>query len=269
MHLLVPLSVDGHVDHHRREGAGDRGGRQDDLAKQSQGARVGAGGDGAHVPVHRFAGVEVGGPDHQQTALGVFDRDRVEQLPGDIALDQAAHRRGVGHGVAVQHGGEAALLEDVAVRNVCVGLGEHGVVGRAEEGERRDQRPGADPGDQLEARPGSGRGPTGQQTRPEGPVPAAARDGQEGDRRQWAGLAALGPPGELPFVGLVDHLGHRRVVPVRKEPGVGDRGLGLGGQGAGHGGQALRRGAAGGQGQQAERADEQDARQASAVILGG
>ena len=48
------------------------------------------------------------------------------------------------------------------------------VVGRAEEGERRDQRAGADAGDDVEFRPGSGLGPAGQHAGAERAAAAAA-----------------------------------------------------------------------------------------------
>ena len=79
---------------------------------------------------------------------------------------------------------EAARLEDVLRRYRGVDLLQRRVVLRPEKRERRDQRAGADAGDELELGPRSGSRPAVQQSRRVGPVVAAARDRQENRGRE-------------------------------------------------------------------------------------
>jgi hypothetical protein len=94
-----------------------------------------------------------------------------------VLVDQGRERPGVGERVPGQKlRDDRERAEDVARRRGGVELAQRPVVRRADEGERRHQRPGGHAGDDLEDRPLPGRGPAVEQSRTERAVRAASRD---------------------------------------------------------------------------------------------
>ena len=109
-----------------------------------------AGGDLTHVPDHALAGIKVGRADQQQSTLGIFRRDLLQQLFCDILFDETPERGIICHGIS-QYGSEkVSLQENILTRDTGIDLFEHRIIFLTEKGERRDQRSGAHSGDQFE-----------------------------------------------------------------------------------------------------------------------
>ena len=168
---------------HRIEGGGDRGRSPEHLTEQLEGVRVAAGGDGPHVPDHQALGLELGSPHQQAPALAVLGGDGLEHVLVDEPLQEFGQRLRTGRGVDAarvqRHLHPAVPSINILIGDRGVGLLQPGVILRPEEGEDRDEGPGADAGHQLEARPGARRRPAAQNSRAEGAVAAAAGQGQE------------------------------------------------------------------------------------------
>jgi hypothetical protein len=179
VHLLIPPAPGFHVDHHRGKRAGYRGRGDHQRVEEIQGPGIPAGGEPRHVPDVAHAGVDVGGRDPQFAPLRVLGRDRVQEGAIHVLAQHAAQGLGVGHGVAGQPGQVAPQLEDVLGRDVGVERLQFAVVGGAHEGERCDQRAGADAGHQLELWPVAGRRPAVEDAGAERTLIAAAGQRQE------------------------------------------------------------------------------------------
>ena len=106
----------------------------------------------------------------------------------EVARDQLEERRRVAERVLVNGAQEEAGLEDVLLVDGRVDVPEDVVVGGAEKGARRDERTGADAGDELEVGPVAPLGPADEQPGAEGAVVAVPRDREEVRRRQRVGL---------------------------------------------------------------------------------
>ena len=186
-----------------------------------------AGRQRADVPDDGTLGIEIGGADHQQTALLVFARDGVEHLLVGVALDHLRERRGVGHGI-VEHGGEQATgTKDLVRGHGRVDLAQGGVVVGPEEGEGRNQGAGADAGHYLEFGPRPGFGPAVHQAGAERAVVAATGHGEVAHRRQphhLSGARRAGGPerGFLAIEGARGFLDQGPGVTVGEEARVGD-----------------------------------------------
>ena len=167
------------------------------LRNKRYGPRVLAGRDRRHVPDDGLERIHVGGANEQDAALGIFGCDFIEEGACDIGFDDARQRPRVGHRITEYPRGDPALLENVLLRGRRVDRLEHVVVLRPDEGEGRNQRAGADPGDDLEFRPRAGCGPAVEEAGTIGAVVAAAGDGEEVGRRQIAALSLARKPGLL------------------------------------------------------------------------
>ena len=178
---------------------------------------------GADIPDHRSLGVEIGGADQQQAALVVFATDLLEHFLVGVLGDHLGERRGVGHGVVEQGGGEAAPAKDPVGGQGRVDLAQFGVVVGAKEGKGRDQGAGADAGHHLEAGPSPGRRPAVHQAGAERAVVAAARDREiVGGRQRRDRLAGCLQGRLLAGERAAGFLDHRGGVAVSVETQVGD-----------------------------------------------
>jgi hypothetical protein len=71
MHLLKLLTVQGDVEHGRRECRGNGGGGEQEAADRVQRTWVAARGNSADIPDHGLLGIEVCRPDEQESPLPV------------------------------------------------------------------------------------------------------------------------------------------------------------------------------------------------------
>ena len=148
-----------------------------DVPEQPQGGRPADGGDFTHVPDHRPLAVQVGGGDQQTTTLGVARGHRLEHRLVDEGIQQPLQLLALEH--AAQRRRQTADAQQLGRVPAGIGVAELVVPGGAQEGERRDQGAGADPGDDGEVRTGSGGGQPDQHAGPERAAGRAAGDGQD------------------------------------------------------------------------------------------
>ncbi len=233
VHLLVALTVDFHVDHHRREAHGDGGGSHHDAHEQIQCLGSAVARDLAHVPDDGAACVDVGGADQQETSLRILGGDFAQDVRRDVLARERPQRRVVRHRVAEDARDQAALLEHVLRRDGGVDLRQRRIVLFAEKREGCDQRARADAGDELELGPRSGSRPAIEQARRVGTLVAAPGDGQENRLGQGSRLPLRCPEflllaervdgdfGELAHVAAADvaHAGHARDLGSRAQLG--------------------------------------------------
>ena len=190
MHLLIPLSIDGDVDHHRRKDAGYRGGREQDVDDEGSRAWVAARGDGTDVPDHRAPLIQIGRQDQQQASFAVLFCEALNHAAIDERRYAFAQGRGIGHRVVGHSSHEAARLEDIVGAGLSINLLELFVVLRPEKREGRRKRAGADAGYDCECRAIAACGPADEQSRAVSAVVAAAGDGEK--IRPRLGRACLG-----------------------------------------------------------------------------
>ncbi len=148
--------------------------------------------DLAHVPHHGALGVEVGRADQQHAPAPILAGDLDQHGVVDVAGDEGLERGRVRERRAAEKGGEDLRRHQLGGLVLGPDRLELAVVAGAEEGERGDDRAGADPGDELELGPVAALRPACQQARPERAVAAATRKGEHvDDRPAVAVLAAL------------------------------------------------------------------------------
>ena len=119
-------------------------------------------------------------PTYSRRPGPVFGGDPVEGLEGQHPVDLPGQRRVVGQRVRQQPPDGAPLRVHVCGFERGVHPAQLAVVVRPQERQRRRQRPGADPGHTVEARPGAGLRPADQHTRLVRPERPAAGQGQDG-----------------------------------------------------------------------------------------
>ena len=104
---------------------------------------------------------------------------------------------GIGHRVAHDALDQAPLLEDILLRRLSVNPLQHIVVLWPKKGERRDQRTGADAGNDLEIRACPGCGPAVEKAGTIGAIVASTGDCEERDGREGSAMALPREPGLL------------------------------------------------------------------------
>ena len=203
--LVVVMLTVLHVDQHRRKHAGHAGRGHQHVAEGGACGFAATRSDGAHVPQHGLALVQVGGGDHQPAALGVFARDGLDHGRRHEAIDQRVQRSVV----VASHGGNQAGEQGAARRademrgGVAAEGPLHGLVpAGAEVGERRQQGAHAHARDQFVLRARVGAAEPRQRAHAKGASRAAAGQRQDVDAavgcRVADALEELGrTPGEL------------------------------------------------------------------------
>ncbi|MFO7617275.1 MAG: FISUMP domain-containing protein, partial [Bacteroidales bacterium] len=135
-----------HINHGRRKTAWNRCGCDHDFNKQIQSLRASVARDFPHVPDDRAARIEIGSGDQEKAAFRVFRSDLFKQCLIDSFARQVHQWCIVRHGVAQDTGDEIARRDDVFRGDRGIELLQRRVVIRPEEGERCNQRAGADAG---------------------------------------------------------------------------------------------------------------------------
>ena len=155
VHFFVDPTAGPTGDHARRKNPRQAGGRGQDLPKESDGVRfsglVHLAGDRTEIPDAGALSIQVGGRHEQATALGVRGRYGLQQGCINEGRDQAVECGGAEQ-ARLQARGRTAQGEERRSVTARVGVLETAVPGGAKEGERGDQGPGADAGDQGELR---------------------------------------------------------------------------------------------------------------------
>src|SRR5215813_10114714 len=85
MHFLIGLPIRLDIKHHRRESAGYRGRREQDMTNDIKRAWIPARGNRTDVPQHRLPRVEIGRLNDEQPPFLVLGRDLHEHIAVDIA----------------------------------------------------------------------------------------------------------------------------------------------------------------------------------------
>ncbi len=215
MHLLIAVSIDHYVQHHRWKQPGNRCRCAQDVDDQVAFARVIARGDRTDIPNDRTTLIEIGRHDEEQASFGVFLRDPLNHRLVDEARDHVPQWRRVRHCIVRNGGKDTALAENVAGARVRVDLLELCVVLPAEESKWRRERTGADACYKTKYRTIATRAPAGKKSGTEGPIVSSARYCEKVVGRQLAVVGSL-----RSLVGLKANGRHALRVSIRVEPRV-------------------------------------------------
>ena len=171
LHAPLGLDVDG------REESGNRSRRPQNLLKMLQGIGSTAIGDIAHVPDHKFGGIQIGGRDVEPSSFGMFARHGRQNLGRYVTFDPFFQWGVVVKGI-VQQACQAPLCENVLRLNIEIKLLEQIIILRPQKRKDGHERPGGDACDNVEFRPGAALRPSGKVANPIGTKRTAAGQGQ-------------------------------------------------------------------------------------------
>ena len=169
MELVVILSAHPHLNSDRRENPGKCRRGEQYLAEQGLRFAIVAHRDPPHVPQYRPLRIKIGGTDQQDSAFHALSGYFLQKRIVDVFRNQPGQRRVVGQRGSFK---QARYVVGKNVLSAVFGknLAQLIVMFASEECERRNERAGADTGDQIEGWPRAGIAPAGQQPGAEGTV---------------------------------------------------------------------------------------------------
>src|SRR5262249_55634410 len=143
VHLLVGLAVHLHADHRGRKRAGDGRRGQQNVAEQLESFRAAVGGDGAHVPDHRLARIQIGRSDQENPPFRILRGNLVQKPLVHEAGNQIPQRAIVRHAIVSKRRQEVSRKGDVLLLDAGVDGSQDVIVFGSEEGKGGNQGSGA------------------------------------------------------------------------------------------------------------------------------